>query len=91
MTQITLDKAQQDLPDLVARALAGEEVVIVAADKLVRLEVVAPTRIDAMEFDEEVARRRGYGILKGQFLVGPEFFEPLSDAECGYGDDKGGA
>ena len=34
------------------------------------------------EFDEATARRRGYGV-KGKLVVGPEFFEPLSDAECG--------
>ena len=81
MTTITLDQAQQDLPALVKRALAGEEIVIVVNDKLVRLAPQPP----APEFDEENARRRGYGSLEGQLVVGPEFFEPLSDEECGYG------
>ena len=26
---------------------------------------------------------RGRGALEGQLVVGPEFFEPLSDEECG--------
>ena len=37
MTTITIEKAQQDLPLLVKRALAGEEIVIEAEDKHVRL------------------------------------------------------
>lgn len=82
MTTITLEKAQQDLPALVKRALEGEEIVIAADDKLVRL---APWSGD---FNAATARRRGYGVLKGKLVVGPEFFEPLSDEECGYGDEK---
>ena len=43
MTIITLEKAQQDLPLLVERALAGEEIVIeTAAAAAVRLAPVAP-------------------------------------------------
>jgi antitoxin (DNA-binding transcriptional repressor) of toxin-antitoxin stability system len=81
MTTITLDQAQQDLPALVKRALAGEDIVIAVNDQLIRLAPQPST----VEFNEENARRRGYGVLKGQLIVGPEFFEPLSDEECGYG------
>ncbi|MDZ4841860.1 MAG: hypothetical protein SH859_06910 [Hyphomicrobium aestuarii] len=84
MATITLEKAQRDLPLLVTRALAGEEIVIEAGDRLVRL---TPSPAEA-DFDEATARRRGYGSLKGQLVVGPEFFEPLSDEECGLDDDK---
>ncbi len=81
MTTITLELAQKDLPDLIKRALAGEDIVITADDKRVRLSPLAGTA----EFNEATARRRGYGALKGKLVVGPEFFEPLSDEECGYG------
>jgi antitoxin (DNA-binding transcriptional repressor) of toxin-antitoxin stability system len=85
MTTITIEKAQQELPELVKRALKGEEIVIVGADQqTVRLSAVSPP-----SFDAETARRRGYGVMKGKFIVGPEFFEPLSDEESGFGDDKG--
>jgi len=82
MTTVTLEKAQQDLPILIKRALAGEEIVIEAAGAAaVRLApIVAP--------DQPVpsgASYRGRGALKGQLAVGPEFFEPLSDEECGIG------
>ena len=41
----------------------------------------------------EPARKsyRGRGALKGQLVVGPEFFEPLSDEECGVAGDPGAA
>ena len=88
MTTITLEKAQQDLPALVKRVLAGEEIVIEADERKVRLTPVPL----AAEFNEATARRRGLGVLKGQLIVGPEFFEPLSDEECGLGgDEKAGA
>lgn len=85
MTTITIEKAQEKLPELVKRALDGEEIIIESADRqTVRLSAVPPP-----SFDAETARRRGYGVMKGKFIVGPEFFEPLSDEECGFGDDKG--
>lgn len=84
MTPISLENAQQHLPLLVKRALAGEEIVIEAGDRLVRL---APSPAET-GFNEATARRRGYGSMKGQLVVGPEFFEPLSDEECGYGDGR---
>ena len=85
MTTITLAKAQQDLPALVKRALAGEDIVIEVDDQKVRLAQVPTPSM----FDEATARRRGYGVLRGKLVVSPEFFEPLSDEECGVdGDEK---
>ena len=80
MTTITLEKAQNDLPALVKRALAGEDIVIQVDDQKVRLAQVtsSPT------FDEATASRRGYGVLRGKLVVGPECFEPLSDEDCGW-------
>ena len=72
------------MPALVKRALAGEDIVIQVDDQKVRLAQVPvpPT------FDEATARRRGYGVLRGKLVVGPEFFEPLSDEDCGTGGDE---
>ena len=85
MTTITLDKAQNDLPALIDRALAGEEIVIeTASAAAVKLSPVP----NKPAFDEATARLRGYGSMKGQLVVGPEFFEPLSDEECGLGGDE---
>ncbi|MGO8951968.1 MAG: type II toxin-antitoxin system Phd/YefM family antitoxin [Rhodomicrobium sp.] len=87
MTTITIEKAQEDLPLLVKRALAGEEIVIEAEDKLVRL---APCPVEP-RFDEAAARRRGYGSMKGQFEVTDAFFEPLPEDELKFWEGRGGA
>ena len=87
MTTITIEKAQQDLPLLVKRALAGEEIVIAApgADGV----KLAPFPLVSGQIGEPRASYRGRGVLKGKLVVGPEFFEPLSDEECGCGDSTG--
>ena len=87
MTTISLEKAQQDLPILIQRVLAGEEIVIGAHGAKVRLTPVAPAH---SHIGSEPARKsyRGRGVLKGQLVVGPEFFEPLSDEECGVAGDR---
>jgi antitoxin (DNA-binding transcriptional repressor) of toxin-antitoxin stability system len=87
MTTITLENAQQNLPDLIKRALGGEEIVIETSEAAaVQLAPVARVPAGAKEQPESY---RGRGVLKGQLVVGPEFFEPLSDDECGLGDNKG--
>lgn len=71
--------------------LAGEDIVIEVDGRRDRLaQVASPTTevSSPFAFDEPTARRRGYGILKGRLVVGPEFFEPLSDEECGVGGDE---
>jgi antitoxin (DNA-binding transcriptional repressor) of toxin-antitoxin stability system len=87
MTSITVEKAQQDLPILIKRALAGEEIVIEASGRpAVRLAPIAHAP------DQPVASStsyRGRGALKDQLVVGPESFEPLSDDECGIGKEPG--
>lgn len=88
MTTITLEKAQQDLPTLVKRVLAGEEIVIGTPGAEVKL---MPVRAAPGHTGTEPPRKsyRGRGALKGQLSVGPEFFEPLSDEECGLGKNPG--
>jgi antitoxin (DNA-binding transcriptional repressor) of toxin-antitoxin stability system len=86
MTTITLEEAQQELPLLVKRALAGEEIVIKAGGTAaIRLAPIEPTVDRPARLGESF---RGRGVLKGQLVVGPEFFEPLSDEECGIGDEQ---
>ncbi len=76
MTIVTLDKAQAELPDLIKRALDGEEIVIQSDGREVRLEAA------------KSASYRGRGALKGQMHIGPGFFEPLPEAECGICPDE---
>ena len=89
MTTITLEKAQQDLPALIKRVLAGEDVVIGTQDAAVRLSPV--TTATSQEAQPVRESYRGRGALKGQLVVGPAFFEPLSDEECGVAGDPGAA
>ncbi len=91
MTTITLEKAQQDLPLLVNRALAGEEIVIVAGDRLVRLAPSPADRPAEAGFNEATARRRGYGSMKGQFEVPDSFFDPLPEDELKLWEGRGDA
>ena len=89
MTTITLEKAQRDLPLLVERALAGEEIVIEAAGAAaVRL---APIEAATDQVVPPGASYRGRGALKEQLVVGREFFDPLSDEDCGIGSEPGAA
>ncbi|HEX6015315.1 MAG TPA: hypothetical protein VFY87_26655 [Geminicoccaceae bacterium] len=63
--------AKAHLPELVARAEAGEEVVLAHGEKAAVRLVAVP---------REQPRRRP-GRLKGKLSVGPEFFEPLPEEE----------
>lgn len=70
MTVVTVHDAKTRLSRLIADALAGEDVVIARRDEpVVRLVPIQP-----------VVERR-FGALKGKLSIGPEFFEPLTDAE----------
>lgn len=69
--------AQTNLPDLVARAKAAEEVIL-AGDKGPVVRLVPVPR--------GTASRRRAGRLEGLITVGPEFFEPLPDDELKEGD-----
>lgn len=70
-TTFTIHAAKTHLSQLVARAEAGEEIVLARGHtpvaKLVPLQQPRPARQP--------------GRLKGLFVVGPEFFEPLPDDE----------
>jgi len=85
MTTITLEKAKQDLPLLVERVLAGEDIVIEVENKLVRLAICSAEP----NFDEVTARRRGYGSMKGQFEVPDSFFSPLPEDELKLWEGRG--
>jgi prevent-host-death family protein len=71
MTTVTIHAAKTQLSKLIARAEAGEEVIIARRDKpVVRLVPVEPAR-----------PKRKFGAMKGKVWVGPEFFEPLQEEE----------
>jgi prevent-host-death family protein len=71
MTTVTVHAAKTQLSKLIARAEAGEEVIIARRDKpVVRLVPVEPPK-----------PKRQFGSMKGRASVGPEFFEPLPEEE----------
>jgi prevent-host-death family protein len=67
---VTIHAAKTNLSRLIARAEAGEEIIIARGRtpvaKLVPL-VPKPKRV--------------FGALRGKFSIGPEFFEPLPPEE----------
>jgi prevent-host-death family protein len=71
MTIVTVHDAKTNLSKLIAKALAGEEIVIARGDT----PVVRLTPIAAPE------PRRAFGALKGQIKVTAAFFEPLPPDE----------
>lgn len=70
MLTFTIHNAGANLSKLVARAEAGEEIVLVRGKKAVSRIVPIPAR-----------PKRKFGSLKGRGAIGPEFFEPLPEDE----------
>jgi prevent-host-death family protein len=71
MITVTVHAAKTQLSRLIARAEAGEEVIIARGKTpVVRLVPV-----------ENAKPRRQFGAMKGRASVGPEFFEPLPEEE----------
>jgi prevent-host-death family protein len=68
---VTVHEAKTNLSKLLARVEAGEEFLIARNDK----PVAKLTRIPGKNV------KRGFGSMKGLAKTGPEFFEPLPDAE----------
>lgn len=69
-TTVKMHEAKTHLSSLVARAVAGEEIVIARGDKpMVKLVAVEPVR------------KRVFGSMKGQFAIDDRFFEPLPEEE----------
>ena len=71
MAQFTVHQAKTHLSKLIAAAERGEEVVIARRDKPA-VRIVAAS---------DLKPPRVFGAYRGQFHVGPEFFEPLPDDE----------
>jgi prevent-host-death family protein len=67
---VSIHAAKTNLSKLVARAEAGEEIIIARGSKPVaKLTAVAPKG------------KRVFGALRGEFTVAPEFFDPLPPEE----------
>jgi prevent-host-death family protein len=75
MTAVTIHKAKTTLSQLVARAEAGEEIVLARGDTPV-------AKLVPYAASETQARpKRQFGSMKGRINLGPQFFEPLPEDE----------
>ena len=71
MTQVDVRSASAMLPQLVARARAGEEIVLLRGRRPVAKLVPLRGKTEG----------RRFGVLKGLMKIGPEFFEPVPEEE----------
>jgi prevent-host-death family protein len=72
MPVYTIHAAKTNLSKLIARAEAGEEVVLARGkEPIARIVPIAAGK----------RPRRKFGALKGKIRIGPEFFEPLPEEE----------
>jgi len=72
MPTYTIHAAKTNLSKLVARAEAGEEIVL-ARGKDPVVKIVPVTK--------KAKPKRRFGSLKGKIKIGPEFFDPLPEEE----------
>lgn len=84
--EATMHQAKSQLSRLVERAMAGEKVILKhgrarrPVARLVPIDSGTPTgEIRALPVFK--SGKRPIGIYKGQFDIGPEFFEPPPDEE----------
>jgi prevent-host-death family protein len=71
MSTVTVHAAKTNLSKLLARVEAGEEIVIARG----AIPIARLTPIHASP------AKRQFGAFKGVLTVGPEFFEPMTEAE----------
>lgn len=71
MAVVTIHTAKTTLSQLIARAEAGEEIVLARGNQPVAKLIPI----------EPAARKRQFGAYRGKFTVGPDFFEPLPEGE----------
>jgi prevent-host-death family protein len=71
MPTVTIHQAKTNLSKLIERASAGEEIIIARGSKPVARLVPLGA----------VKGKRQPGSWKGRFVLGPDFFEPLSESE----------
>lgn len=72
MPTFTIHAAKTNLSKLIARAEAGEEIVLARGNEPVA-KIVAVS--------QKAKPNRKFGALKGKIKIGPEFFDPLPEDE----------
>ena len=71
-TTVKMHEAKTHLSSLVARAVAGEDIVIARGDKP-QVKLVAVT--------DQIKPKRQFGVLKGKISIPDDFFDPMSEEE----------
>jgi prevent-host-death family protein len=71
MAVVTIHTAKTTLSQLIARAEAGEEIVLARGNQPVAKIVAIET----------APKKRQAGAYRGKISIGPEFFDPLPDDE----------
>jgi prevent-host-death family protein len=77
MQTVTIEDAQSNLSGLIALAEQGEEIVISRGER----PAVRLVPVETAPLAEAAPKARVQGMFKGQFEVGPAFFEPLPPEE----------
>lgn len=72
MATFTVHQAKTELSKLIARAEAGEEIVIARRDK---------PAVKLVPVSEKLKKERVPGALKGMFTLPDSFFDPLPEDE----------
>ena len=79
MAEVTIHAAKTNLSKLIARAQAGEEIVILKGrTPVARLMPIA-----------QAGSKRRFGAYKGEFSVPDSFFDPLPEEELAAWEGKG--
>jgi prevent-host-death family protein len=80
--QATMHEAKTSLSKLVARAKAGEEVILTNGKSRTPVARIVP-----MSPVPEALQERPLGLFKGQFKIPDSFFDPMSDGEIALWED----
>ena len=79
MITATIFEAKTNLSALVKKAQQGEEVIITSGSKKTPVAKLEPIQL--------VEKKPLGALLTPGFELTDAFWEPMSDEECGYGDD----
>lgn len=71
---VTIHEAKTNLSKLIKRACEGEDIIIARGSEPV-------ARLVPLKSKKRAKAQRPLGLFKGQFTIGPEFFEPLPEDE----------
>lgn len=77
MATVKMHEAKTHLSSLVARAMAGEDIVIARGDK---------PQVKLVPVEKKL--KREFGSMKGQFAIDDRFFEPLPEEELAAWEGK---